>query len=178
MPENWTKKYWGMLVHREFKADRWSNLPLLAETMPCGAGLFVRRQVADYYWKLHKEGKRGFQLDRSGSSLLSAGDNDLAACACDIGLGVGLFSNLIIDHYIPAKRLTKEYLLKLAECIAASTIVFRSYRGDFPVKSTLKNKIANFLRLILKNNIDRQFFLAIIKGEKIGKSILNDDKNQ
>lgn len=84
----------GNLVIREFDHNVWSNLPRLPESMPCGAGLCVRRNVALHYLDLHESGKRSFQFDRNGTSLLSGGDNDLAACACDIGLGVGLIASL------------------------------------------------------------------------------------
>jgi glycosyltransferase involved in cell wall biosynthesis len=171
-PEEWTRKYWGMLVHREFSSNYWSNFPHMPETMPCGAGLFIRKEVANYYIYLHKQGKRGIQLDRSGNSLSSGGDNDLAACACDIGLGVGLFHELSLDHYIPKSRLSKEYLLSLAEGISASAIVFRSFRNEFPKQLSFKNKIANTIRLLLKNKIDKQFYKAVLKGEAIGRKIV------
>jgi glycosyltransferase involved in cell wall biosynthesis len=38
-PPEWTGRYWGNLCIREFEHDVWSNLPRLADTMPCGAGL-------------------------------------------------------------------------------------------------------------------------------------------
>lgn len=171
-PEAWTKKYWGLLVHRTFKGSFWSNFPHLAETMPCGAGLFIRRNVAAYYLQLHETGKRAVQLDRTGTSLFSGGDNDLAACACDIGLGVGLFDELVLDHYIPGKRVTKEYLLKLAEGIAASTIVFKSFRNEYPIAPSLKNRGANFLRLMLKSSLDRSFYKAVLKGTEEGRKIV------
>ncbi|OQP67658.1 glycosyltransferase [Niastella populi] len=171
-PEAWTKKYWGMFVYREFDENRWSNFPHMPETMPCGAGLFVRRNVAEYYVSLNDQGKRNIQLDRSGKSLSSGGDNDLAACACDIGLGVGLFHELSLDHYIPKNRLSKEYLLSLAEGISASAIVFRSFRNEFPKQLSFKNKIANTIRLLLKNKIDKQFYKAVLKGEATGRKIV------
>lgn len=171
-PEAWTKRYWGMLVYRRFDSDVWSNLPHLEASMPCGAGLFVRRQVAMFYLNLHLEGKRKIKLDRSGSSLLSAGDNDLAACACDLGLGVGLFSALWLDHFIPAKRLTKSYLLALAKGITASTIVFKSYRKEYPAPRTLKNQIADGIRMILKDGLSRDFHRAVLEGEAIGRKLL------
>jgi glycosyltransferase involved in cell wall biosynthesis len=174
-PEAWTERYWGMLVFRRFEKDLWSNLPHLEASMPCGAGLFVHRQVALFYLSLHIEGKRKIKLDRSGTSLLSAGDNDLAACACDLGLGVGLFSSLWLDHYIPAKRLTKPYLLALAKGIAASTIVFKSYRQEFPVARTMKNKIADGIRLIMKDGISRDFHLAVLDGEALGRKLLEEN---
>lgn len=114
-PPEWTRPYWGNLALREFDEDVWSNLPRLAETMPCGAGLCVRRAVAQRYLDLHEAGERDFQFDRTGDSLISGGDNDLAACACDVGLGVGLIAGLKLQHLIPRERLTADYLARLAE---------------------------------------------------------------
>ena len=170
LPPPWTKKYWGLLVYREFSGRYWSNLPNLAETMPYGAGMFVRRNVADYYVKLHNTGKRDIQLDRTATSLFSAGDNDLAACACDIGMGMGIFDSLVLNHYIPKERITKNYLIRLAEGIAQSAVVFRAFRGELPRSLSVKTKIANKLRLLFKNRIDRQFQKAVNRGEKIGKA--------
>lgn len=171
-PESWTKKYQGLLVHREFDRDYWSNLPHLTETMPCGAGLFIRKRVADYYYQLHEIGKRNIQLDRSGKSLFSGGDNDMSACACDVGLGVGLFHQIVVTHYIPSFRVEKKYLLRLAEGIAASAVVFKSFRGEYPKPLSLKNRIANNLRLLMKRPIDRKFYLAVLQGEEQGRQIV------
>jgi glycosyltransferase involved in cell wall biosynthesis len=171
-PEPWTRKYWGLLVYREFERDSWSNFPHMPETMPCGAGLFVRKEVADFYKNLCDSGQRNIQLDRKGNSLFSGGDNDLAACACDVGLGVGLFHDLSLQHYITPQRLSKSYLLKLAESISASTVVFKSFRKEYPQPVTVRTKIANNLRLALKSGLDREFYKAVLKGEEIGKKIL------
>jgi glycosyltransferase involved in cell wall biosynthesis len=176
-PPAWTRRYWGLLVYREFKGSRWSNLPHLPETMPCGAGLVVRREVAEQYTYLHNAGKRNVQLDRTGASLLSAGDNDLAACACDVGLGVGIYDSLVLEHYIPGSRLTKDYLLRLAESIAHSAIVFKSFRGEFPIEPTFKRRVANKLRVILKKGVQREFQKAVFKGEHEARALLAKLKN-
>lgn len=172
-PESWTRPYWGLLVHREFESDLWSNLPYLTDSMPCGAGLFVRSKVAEHYLFLHRIGKREIELDRKGKNLLSAGDNDLAACACDIGLGVGLFHQLTLLHYIPASRLSKDYLLNLAENIAASSVILKAYRNIFPEKKSLKNKIAVLLRLLTKPAVERSFYQAVLRGEKNGAHMIS-----
>jgi glycosyltransferase involved in cell wall biosynthesis len=171
-PPEWTRKYWGMLVCRKFNGVFWSNLPHLPETMPCGAGLFVRRDVANHYHTLHETGKRAIQLDRTGKSLLSGGDNDLAACACDIGLGVGIFDTLKLNHFIPSNRTTKEYLLKLAEGISHSGIVFRNFRGEKPRPLTMKNRMANALRLLIKKGFDRDMQKAVYRGESAGRKMI------
>jgi glycosyltransferase involved in cell wall biosynthesis len=175
-PEKWTEKYWGLLVYRKLNRDVWSNNPHLEETMPCGAGLFVRRNVALYYLDLHNQGKRNIQLDRKGNSLFSGGDNDLAACACDLEMGVGLFTNLTLDHFIPSSRTNLPYLLKLAEGIAASTIVFRSFRGELTLNPNFKKVLANIIRGLLKSKIERAFFNAVMSGEKIGRRMLDNSK--
>jgi glycosyltransferase involved in cell wall biosynthesis len=175
-PPAWTKPYWGLLVYREFDRDLWSNMPHLAETMPCGAGLFVRKVVADYYHKLHGEGKRAIQLDRTGKSLFSGGDNDLAACACDLGMGVGLFHELVLEHFIPESRLNKQYLVALAKGIATSTVVFKSFRNEYPVELSQKTKLANLVRLTTLNGVSRSFYKAVLEGEKEGRNILRNLK--
>ena len=165
---SWTRRHWGNLVIRDVPRDMWSNLPMLPDTMPCGAGLCVRRQVAEHYAALHHDGKRPIALDRNGTSLLSGGDNDLAACACDIGLGVGIFGALRLTHLIPASRLSESYLLSLAENIALSSIVLRSFRAESaPIAApTLKSQLADTLRLATMKARDRRVFRAVRRGER------------
>src|SRR5262245_29793024 len=102
---------------------------MLGETMPLGAGMCVRRAVAQHYLHLHDSKQRTSQLDRVGKSLLSGGDNDLAACACDIGLGVGLMAALKLTHLIPPERLTLDYLVRLTEGIYFSAVVLAHLRS-------------------------------------------------
>lgn len=173
-PESWSERYWGLLVHRKLSCDYWSNLPFLTETMPYGAGLFVRKVVAQKYSSLHAEGKRNIQLDRTDNSLFSGGDNDLAMCACDCGLGVGLFERLKLDHYIPAKRISKEYLLQLTEGISASDVVLKYFRGINPASRSIKTYLADFIRIFLKKPIDRSFYKAHLKGKEKGKKIVKN----
>ena len=174
-PPDWTKRYWGNLVIRSLERDSWSNLPHLPSTMPCGAGLCVRRDVATHYLNLHANGKRNFVLDRKGDSLVSAGDNDLAAGACDLGLGVGVFMALRLIHLIPASRLDESYLLQLAESIAYSGVIFRSFRSSSGVEKQRKlTKIADFARELLMNQRDRRFFRACKRGESQAAKYLMD----
>ena len=141
--------------------------------MPCGAGMYVRKEVANHYLELNDSGKRKVQMDRTGKSLFSGGDNDLAACACDIGMGVGLFHQLLLKHYIPRQRLQLDYLLKLTTGIYASAVVFKSYRNEFPLPDTAKTRIANKIRKIFMNETERKFLNASLEGEEQGRKILN-----
>jgi hypothetical protein len=174
-PPSWTKRYWGNLVIRDVSADLWSNLPHLPETMPCGAGLCVRRNVAAHYRLLHENGKRSFLLDRVGGSLLSGGDNDLAACACDVSLGVGIFASLRLTHLIPAARLEETYLVELQEGIALSTVLLKSFRTPAGrlQRPSLKSRVADALHLLLMNQRERRFFLATRRGERTAYRLLS-----
>ena len=160
--------YLGLLVSREITENYWSNLPHLAETMPCGAGLYIRKEIARYYLELHASGKRKIQLDRTGKSLFSGGDNDLAACACDLGLGVGVFHQLAMTHYIPAFRVQMDYLLRLAKGIAASTVVLQAMRGRMPEPLSIKNKLADQIRMWIKSPVARKFYAAVLEGRQEG----------
>jgi hypothetical protein len=164
IPPDWTRRYWGNLCIREFDAEVWSNLPRLPETMPGGAGLCMRRAVGQHYLTLHEGGARSFQFDRAGGSLLSGGDNDLAACACDIGLGVALTPRLMLKHLIPPNRLTADYLARLAEGIMMSAILLDDVRGLTSPPRGWIGKAADALRLIRLNEPHRAIVRAGLRG--------------
>lgn len=163
-PPEWTRRYWGNLAIREFTEDRWSNLPRLADTMPCGAGMCVRHEVAMHYLQLNESGQRGFQFDRTGDSLVSGGDNDLAACACDLGLGVGLMTNLKLQHLIPPGRLKADYLTHLAEGIHFSSALLDHVRGLPVVARSRGRRLLDGIRLQLTNQPHRSIQSAAIRG--------------
>jgi hypothetical protein len=167
------------LVIREFDADRWSNQITAAEAMPCGAGMCVRRSVAQFYLELHAHGRRKVMMDRTGDSLLSGGDSDLAMCACDVGLGMGLFTSLRLTHLIPETRLTEDYLVKLVESLAYSAIVLDSFRSSpkangLSMKRNLSTSLADVARLVIRNRRERRFFRAVRKGEQQARQFLRN----
>jgi hypothetical protein len=163
-PPDWTRRYWGNLCIREFEHDAWSNLPRLPDTMPCGGGLCVRRNVALAYVHLHQSGRRSIQFDRKGTSLMSGGDNDLAACACALGLGVGLIASLKLTHLIPSERLTVDYLARLAEGIHYSSTLLDSENGICREPRTVLGRLADFLRIMRLKPPHRQILRAAFRG--------------
>lgn len=163
-PPEWTRRYWGTLCIRQFDQDVWSNLPLLPETMPCGAGLCVRRPVAMHYLGLYDRGVRSIILDRVGTSLVSGGDNDLAACAGDLDLGVGLFCALKLTHLIPPQRLTENYLCRLVEGIEYSGAILMALRGVPPMPRGMIGKTADLLRIMRHGGPHRNIQRAVYRG--------------
>ena len=173
-PPEWSRAYWNRLAIREFDKDSWSNLACLSETSPNGAGLCVRRAVARRYLSYHANGKRKILLDRTGTSLVSAGDLDLAATACDMGLGNALFASLKLDHLMPPERLEEKYLLNLLEAQTFSQIVLDSFRanGQAPLRPTRSRTVANLLRLLFMEPRKRRFFRALNRGISKGFDFL------
>jgi hypothetical protein len=175
-PPDWTREYWGRLVIREFDQDRWSNQPADDRAMPCGAGMCVRRTVADHYADLHATGRRKILLDRAGASLVSGGDSDLAICACDLGLGFGLFTSLKLTHLIPDARLTEDYLVSLVEGLACSSVLLGSFRSNNggPPAPKLSTAAADVVRLLIRNRRQRRFFRAVRNGERRAFELLSN----
>lgn len=171
-PPEWTHRYWGNLVIRQFDQDVWSNLPRLGETMPCGAGLCVRRDVAQHYLHLHKSGKRSMLLDRVGNSLASGGDNDLAACACDLGLGVGLITALKLTHLIPSERVTEQYLVRLAEGIYCSAVVLSYLRSSKAELKSYRIRWHELLRALATSGVHKKIQFACLRGRRQGLEIV------
>jgi hypothetical protein len=85
---------------------------------------------------------------------------------------VGLFHELVLDHYIPASRLNRDYLLALTRGIATSAVVFKSFRNEMPQEPSLKTRIANIVRLATMDATARAFYKAGLDGEAEGRAML------
>ena len=167
-PPAWTQRYWGNLAVREFDEDVWSNLPRLPDSMPCGAGLCIRRAVAEHYVELHDTHRRNIHLDRVGTSLMSGGDNDLAACACDVGLGVGLIAALRLTHLVSPDRLTEDYLARLAEGIYFSSVLLAHFRSSPRELASYEVRWTEHARALLAKRPHRTILRAGLRGRTRG----------
>lgn len=170
-PPEWTKPYWAMLAIREFDKDRWSNLVNQHITTPCGAGLCVRKIVAQEYAKLIGQDSKRAELDRKGNLLTSCGDSDLAFTACDLNLGTGQFKSLGLTHLIPSSRLDESYLLRLVEGMTFSGIVLEAFRGKMPNKNGFKpsiyRKTINYLKHLKMESRNKRFYNARQNGMRL-----------
>ena len=134
-PEEWTREYWHLLGIREFPQDMWSNVLGINQPVPIGAGMCVRRAVAERYMELLAQNPKRATLDRASDRLMSCGDTDLALTSCDLGLGTGMFTALRLTHLMPAGRLEEDYLRELARGIAYSEVILASFRGMQPYRT-------------------------------------------
>jgi glycosyltransferase involved in cell wall biosynthesis len=165
---DWMRRYWGNLALRQVDRDLWSNLPRWSQTLPCGAGLCVRRDAAQHYLSLNRTGQRSFQLDRAGKSLISGGDQDLAACACDVGYGVGVIAALRLTHLIPSARLTVDYHARLAEGIWFSAVILAFLRGAEAEVRDYRVRWTHVVRAALTPAPHRRIQFACLRGRRRG----------
>jgi glycosyltransferase involved in cell wall biosynthesis len=126
---DWLRPHLHALAVRDTDGDYWSNYHADNRSLPVGAGLCVRKKVAEAYARALVARPASKNLDRKGTSLISGGDIDLAFTAYDSGFGTGVFRRLHVTHLIPKARLTIEYLCRLLESIEYSTHLLRNQRN-------------------------------------------------
>lgn len=81
---------------------------------PIGAGMVLRREVAEAYREALVN-RSGAQItDRRGNELSSGGDCDIVLCGLRAGWGTAYTPALSLRHLIPPGRLTIEYLARLS----------------------------------------------------------------
>ena len=163
-PPEWTRPYWKALALRTFDRDRWSNVKGDPRAEPYGAGLCVRRCVANAYAQALRDDPRRCALDRTGTGLVSGGDTDFVHKACDLGFGTGIFARLHVTHLIPSARLEESYLLRLIEALAYSQVVLDSLRGIVPPKPSRSQRLFDFYRNLHITVRDRRFLAARHRG--------------
>ena len=163
------------LACREFVRDKWSNLVHEYETTPCGAGLCVRKDVAQKYAELVRNDPRRAGMGRKGKLLTCCEDFDLAYTACDLGFGTGEFTSLKLTHLIPPSRLDEDYLVRLTEGIHYSIIILESLRGKLPPQPTWRSSSIYLLYLRIRyGSRRRRFYEAKQKGIRLAcKEIAN-----
>lgn len=157
---------------RRVERDKWGNT-YSDETIPIGAGLCVRRSVAEEYSSVLARDTLRKNLDRKGTSLVSGGDTDIAFTACDIGFGTGVFAGLKLTHLIPASRLKEEYLWRMFEGISYSATLLEHLRPGAPKSQhKVKRKALDLLGFLLMDRSHKRAFLARQRGKKKALQIL------
>lgn len=165
-PPQWSKRYLNWLAVRVFDTDLWSNLPFNSTSHPYGAGMCIRRCVAQAYLKLVNLDHRHLGLDRKGNRLWGGGDADIAYTCSSLGLGNGIFTSLHLTHLMPLTRLEEGYLLKLVEDMTCSHHILNFLWGipvPFPSRS---QRLLTWYQCLFLDARDRRFEVARQKGLK------------
>lgn len=173
-PPDWITPYLEGLAVYELDGDYWSNLPGWSRSSPYGAGLTVRRRVAqDYAHKVMTCALRKL-LGRSGTGMGAGEDSDLAGCAIDIGMGTGRFVALKVLHLIPRVRLTMDYIVRLNAGFAAAYEILSVIRTNGrPSKTSFgKRQFRFLLDLSRSRGIQRKILLASQKARQQARALI------
>lgn len=173
-PPLWFKKFEHLLAVRRIEKDIWGNDPEDHKTTPVGAGMVVRRIVAEKYYYELKDNLVRQNLDRKGDQLFGGGDIDMSITACEMGFGKGIFKDLLIHHLIPPERVQIEYLAKLNEQSYFSKTLRDAQRypalalsqKKLPLK--LKTIAYEFYKMARMSKHERVIYCAQKRGEKKG----------
>jgi glycosyltransferase involved in cell wall biosynthesis len=158
----------ALLTLRQVSADLWSNDPDHHASTPWGAGLCIRREVADAYVREISENPTRASLDLRGKTLLYGGDTDIAYSGCRIGYAKGVFNKLHVTHLIPAERCTSDYLCRVAHGRGYSEVLHGyALQGTLPKPETLGvSRIMRYIRSTLKPGIQRSVAFAHYEGRR------------
>lgn len=164
-PSNDVLPYLFMLAIRQPQKDVIDN-SYSWDSTPFGAGMVVRKSVAEAYVNLLETDEMRKGLDRKGNSLMSSGDVDLAHTAIDMGFLTGVFTSLQITHIIPASRVSKPYLKKMMLYNALSNhLLFYIRFKRIPSKLSFKKQIKKYWRCLKRGNwFDLEMLYANIQG--------------
>ena len=163
-PAPWTKRYWNWIGVRELDRDLWSNLRNDMRSAPFGAGMCVRRHVAETYAQVVSGDELRRSLGRTGTQLIGSEDSDLAFTSCDLGLGNGIFCRLKLTHIIPRQRLQEKYLLKLVESLTYSnTLLMLAHGVAAPIPSRAQRFLQFYQSLFIAQRA-RRFDRARARG--------------
>jgi glycosyltransferase involved in cell wall biosynthesis len=172
-PPDHLREFVGALGYRDVKAPRWSNVMPCSDATPVGAGLCVRADVAQAYVE-HCRNTTLRMSGRCGTSLLSGEDFEICYAACGLGMGMGLFPELMLLHLIPSHRLTEDYLIRLAEGIhTTGYLLTYKWQGIRPRSLFAGLGVAGMLRDILYyRGIHRRMYLARLRGIVAARRII------
>ena len=172
-PPDWIKAHLSALAIREVEIVRWSNTIDDWRAQPCGAGMCLRRVVAEAYAKKAERDRSISSLGRCGTSLMSAEDTDIVYTARDVDLGFGTFPQLSLTHLIPASRMSENYLLRLSEGISASGVLLSHRIGSALWQTSSWKTALRFIGILAwQGTRGARFYLARKRGAARGKRLL------
>jgi len=153
------------LAVRHVDRPVWSNVKSCTDATPFGAGLCVRRQVAEAYVDYCRTTSIPI-TGRKGASLGAHEDFEICYLACEAGLGMGVFPELKILHLITKERVTDEHFVRLVEGVTLSQyILANKWTGAIPKSPfALRGAAAFVLNMFTRRGFDRRIYFAELRA--------------
>lgn len=130
-PTPWFAARLDRLALRDFTASARGKAADFA-TLPCGAGLCVRRDATSGYLAALRADPRRANFGHRGRQVGAADDLDLVLAVCRTGAEVGRFPELVLTHLIPRERLTLRYFARITRRQAAGQLALYSLYPEVP----------------------------------------------
>jgi GT2 family glycosyltransferase len=174
-PSEHLKDYLPWLALRDLDSPRWTNvMPPCVEASPWGAGLCVRRAVAEAYCKFSQNDKTPI-TGRRGQLLLCGEDDEICYTACSVGMGVATFPDLRLTHLIPKERILEPYLMKLVEGTMLSKILLaHKWFGTTPPPFSMSSILALGYRVLTTCGFHRRKYIAWWRASLKARQIIQE----
>jgi len=173
-PASMIPPHFGRMACCDYPADRWSNT---LDVVPPGAGLFLRIDCARAYAAFAENDPRRQLVGETADRFFRGDDTDLVFHIIKSGLGAGQFRTLHLDHLLPARRLTADYVVKLARVAAGSAIVINFLWGVLPRRESRLDWFVYQLKSLRFRGLDRRIAAAHRAGEAEARTLIESVKS-
>lgn len=153
----------------DFPTDRWSNT---LDVIPPGAGLFLRLECARAYAAFAEHDPRRELIGETAERFFRGDDTDLVFYIVKNGWGAGQFRSLYLKHLMPNRRLTQDYVVKLAKAAAGSAMVVNFLWGIPPSRESRLDRIVYHLKSLRFRGLVRRIARAHREGEAEARQLL------
>ena len=167
LPPKWLLQYERVLAIRRAVKSRWSNAEDDWQSQPWGAGMVIRRIVCTKYIEKIFVDKRFAEFGRKGDSLLSSEDVDMVLTSRELGLGFGVFPDMIVTHLIPKRRMSIDYICRITSGLVASNLLLAELRGEavtIPMRRSLYTEIRSLYHFLKRSSINKSIESATQMG--------------
>lgn len=174
-PPEWLENYKKLLAIYPLSAPVWTNKVYSYDVLPPTAGCFLRRSVWQRYLELVKEQPLRLTLGAKGEDQVRGEDTDLILTAIDLGLGVGRFPQLSLEHIMPTGRISVAYMENLIGGVALGTALLEYLRYRRKPEAVAKNWLQ---RVLLQRRAQRlpepigTFYRAELRGRAKAEQVI------
>ncbi len=153
------------MIGSRYIAEKRMSKEYTWETTPGGAGMFIRKHIAEHYQRIASESAVRKNLGKKGKIQMCSEDVDMAYTSIDLGYNNGLFPNLKLYHYIPTKHLSRKYLLKRKFYNVYSNSLLEHVRFQKrPYVQSFKSFFMDFKKMIVGRKI---FDASMLLSERL-----------
>jgi glycosyltransferase involved in cell wall biosynthesis len=173
-PPPWFGPHESWIAVRRIEQSRWSNF-FDPQSEPCGAGMCLRKMIAENYARRAAGSAGQLILGRRGKNLLSGEDVAITKVAVGLGYSMGQFIDLNATHLIPSRRVSEEYLFNLYRNLQASGKVLSWLEDQQPLRGPDWRVLAKAaLRWIKGGKVNRRLVVEEFRALRLARNVIQE----